>query len=202
MVVRLFDRLSPRWIGRLGFIVVAVGLVMLAYTIRNDWGTPLVVLSLLVVGLGEGALLTLVFNVLVSASPKKLAGDVGALRGTTNNLATGLGTAFASVLAVTLLSVIVINSLNQTPVIPQEVIEETVDLDNIDFISNDQLDDALEETDLTPVQEATVVAINVEARLRSLKISFLVLACVAVLAIIPAGGLPDYIAQEVPADKL
>jgi MFS family permease len=201
-VVRLFDRLSPRWIGRLGFIVVAVGLVMLAYTIRNDWGTPLVVLSLLVVGLGEGALLTLVFNVLVSASPKKLAGDVGALRGTTNNLATGLGTAFASVLAVTLLSVIVINSLNQTPVIPQEVIDETVDLDNIDFVSNEQLDEVLEETDLTPVQEATVVAINVEARLRSLKISFLVLACVAVLAIIPAGGLPNYIAQEVPADKL
>jgi MFS family permease len=202
MVVRLFDRLTPHWIGRIGFIVVSIGLVMLAYTVRNDWGTPLVILSLIVVGLGEGALLTLVFNVLVSASPKKLAGDVGALRGTTNNLATGLGTAFASVLAVSLLSILVINSLNQSPVIPQEVIEETVDLDNIDFVSNEQLDDVLEETDLTPVQEATVVAINVEARLRSLKISFLVLACVAMLAIIPAGGLPGYIAKEIPADKL
>ncbi len=109
--MRLFDRLTPRWIGRIGFIIVAVGLVLLAYTIRNDWGTPLVILSLIVIGLGEGALLTLVFNVLVSASPKKLAGDVGALRGTTNNLATGLGTALASVLSVTLLSMIVVNSL-------------------------------------------------------------------------------------------
>ncbi len=79
---------------------------MLAFTIWNDWETPLVILSLVVIGLGEGALLTLVFNVLVSASPKELAGDVGALRGTTNNLATGLGTAFASVLSVTLLSMI------------------------------------------------------------------------------------------------
>ncbi len=71
------------------------------------------------------------------------------------------------------------------------MIEETVDLDNIDFVSNDQLDEVLEETDLTPVQEAAVVAINVEARLQALKISFLILAGVAVLAIIPAGGLPD-----------
>ena len=117
LVVRLFDRWSSRMIGRIGFLVVAIGLVMLSITIWNDWGTPLVILSLIVIALGEGALLTLVFNVLVSASPKHLAGDVGALRGTTNNLATGLGTAFASVLSVTLFSLIVINSLTKNSVI-------------------------------------------------------------------------------------
>jgi MFS family permease len=199
LVVRLFDRWSPRQIGRVGFIVVAIGLVMLAFTIWNDWETPLVILSLIVIGLGEGALLTLVFNVLVSASPKELAGDVGALRGTTNNLATGLGTAFASVLSVTLLSLIVVNSLLKSPVITPYVIEEYVDLDNIDFVSNEQLDDALEETELTPQQEAAAIEINVTARLQSLKISFLVLAIIALLAIIPAGGLPNYVPKEVPA---
>jgi MFS family permease len=200
LVVRLFDRWSPRQIGRIGFIVVAVGLVMLAFTIWNEWNTPFVILSLVVIGLGEGALLTLVFNVLVSASPKELAGDVGALRGTTNNLATGLGTAFASVLSVTLLSLIVVNSLVKNPVITPYVIEEYVDLDNIDFVSNEQLDDVLEETDLTSQQEVAVVEINVAARLQSLKISFLVLASIALLAIIPAGGLPNYIPKEVPAE--
>lgn len=200
LVVRLFDRWSARQIGRIGFIVVAIGLAMLAVTIWNDWETPMVILSLVVIGLGEGALLTLVFNVLVSASPKELAGDVGALRGTTNNLATGLGTAFASILSVTLLSLIVINSLVNNPVVPQAVIEEQVDLDNIDFVSNDQLDEALEETDLTPVQEAEVIAINVAARLQALKISFLVLSCIALLAIVPAGGLPNYLPKEIPAD--
>ena len=200
MVVRLFDRLSPRQIGRYGFIIVAVGLVMLAYTIRNDWGTPLVILSLIVIGLGEGALLTLVFNVLVSASPKHLAGDVGALRGTTNNLATGLGTAFASVLSVTLLSLIVVNSLVKSPVIEPDMIQEYVDLDNIDFVSNEQLDDALEETELTPQQETAFVEINVVARLQALKISFLILASIALLAVIPAGGLPNYVPKEVPAE--
>ena len=200
LVVRLFERFSPRLIGRVGFIVVAVGLVMLAFTIWNEWATPLVIISLIVIGLGEGSLLTLVFNVLVSASPKELAGDVGALRGTTNNLATGLGTAFASVLSVTLLSLIVVNSLVQSPVISPEAIEEYVDLENIDFVSNDQMDETLEEIDLTPQQEAAVVAINITARLQSLKISFLILAGFALLAIFPAGGLPDYKPKEVPID--
>ncbi len=198
LVVRTFDRWTPRQIGRTGFVVVSVGLVMLAITIWNEWSSPFVILSLIVIGLGEGALLTLVFNVLVSASPKELAGDVGALRGTTNNLATGLGTAFASVLSVTLLSLIFVNSLVKNPVITPYALEKYVDLDNIDFFSNEQLDEALEETDLTPQEEAATVAINVAARLQSLKISFLILASIALLAVIPAGGLPDYKPQEVP----
>jgi MFS family permease len=199
LVVRLFDRLTPRWLGRLGFIVVAAGLVLLAYTIRNDWGTPLVILSLIIVGLGEGALLTLVFNVLVSASPKELAGDVGALRGTTNNLATGLGTALAAVISVSVLSMIIVNTVVETPAIPPEI-QEQLYLDNIDFISNDQLDEALEEADVTPAQEAAIISINEIARLRALKISFLILAGVALLAIVPAGGLPDYTPKEIPVE--
>jgi MFS family permease len=200
LVVRLFDHLHPKQIGRYGFIIVAIGLFMLSWTIRNDWGKPFVILSLIVVGLGEGGLLTLVFNVLVSASPKKLAGDVGALRGTTNNLATGLGTAFAALLSVTLLSLTIMQSLNVVQAfLPPEVIEETVDLDNIDFVSNEQLDEVLEDTDLTDKQEETVIDINVMARSQALKISFLVLAGIALLAVIPAGGLPDYLPTEIPA---
>lgn len=204
LVVRFFGRLTPRWIGRIGFVIVAVGLVLLAYTIRNDWGTPLVVFSLIVIGLGEGALLTLVFNVLVSASPKKLAGDVGALRGTVNNLATGLGTALASVISVTILSILILQSMVKSPVITpalQEELHEELYLDSIDFVSNDQLDEALQEISVTPRQEAAIIDINVSARLQALKISFLILAGAALLAVIPAGGLPDYLPGEVPAEK-
>ena len=201
LIVRLFNRWSSRVIGRVGFFVVAVGLVMLSITIWNDWGTPLVVASLIVIGLGEGSLLTLVFNVLVSASPKHLAGDVGALRGTTNNLSTGLGTALASVLSVTLLSLIIVNGLTKSPVITDTMIDEQLYIEKIDFISNEQLEEVLKGTDLTPVQEAVVVDITILARLQALKISFLVLAGIAALAIIPAGGLPGYTPGEVPDEE-
>lgn len=109
LVVYLFDRLTPRRIGRYGFFIVAVGLVLLAFTVQNKWGK--------------------------------------------------------------------------------------------DFVSNEQLDEVLEEKDLTPIQENAVININTEARLRALKLSFLVLAGIAMLAIFPAGGLPDYIPEEIPADN-
>lgn len=199
LIVRLYGRLTPRQIGRIGFILVAVGLTLLAFAIRNTWGTPLVILGLIVLGLGEGALLTLLFNVLVSASPKELAGDVGALRGTANNLSTALGTAFASVVAVGLLSLFITSSLVNNPTIPPSL-QRQVALDNINFVSNDQLLETMSETTATPEQVAEAVRINADARLRALKASFLILAAIAVLAIIPTGGLPGYIPEEVPSD--
>ena len=201
LVVRLFDRVTPRQIGRFGFIAVAVGLFMLSIVIQNDWGTPLVIVSLIIIGLGEGALLTLMFNVLVSASPKELAGQVGALRGTVNNLATGLGTALASVLAVATLAALVATSIDESPALPPDLIDEIVDeleLDDPDFIPDDQLEDALDETTATPDQADEVVRINAEARLEALKICFQVLAGLALLGILPAGGLPAYRPGEVP----
>jgi len=198
LVVRLYDRFPPRQIGRVAFVAVSAGLLLLAYAIQNDWGTPLVVLSLIAIGLGEGSLLTLLFNVLVSASPKHLAGHVGALRGTINNLATGLGTAIASVLAVASLGLLLAISFAESPTIPDEI-ADYIELDDVDFVSNDELEDALEDTTLTPEVADEVVRLNSEARLTALKISFQVLAGLALIGIIPAGRLPAYVPGEVPA---
>jgi MFS family permease len=201
-IVRLYGRMAPRQIGWIGFLTVAVGLNLLAYTIQSDWGTPLVILSLLIIGLGEGALLTLMFNVLVSASPKELAGHVGALRGTVNNLATGLGTALAGLLAVAALSILITGSVAESPAIPPGLIDEIADeleLDDIDFVPNDELADALDETNATPDQAEEVVRINSAARLDALKISFQVLAALALLGVVPASRLPPYRPGEVPA---
>jgi MFS family permease len=200
LIVRLFDRLTPRQIGRYSFIIIFVGLVMLAFTVSNDWGTPLVILSLIIVGLAEGSLLTLIFNVLVSASPKELAGDVGALRGTTNNLSTALGTAIIGALAVGVLSVLITSSITANPGLPPGLIQQ-VDLDNINFVSNDQLDAILATTTATPEQVAAAIQINEDARLRALKASFLTLAGVSLLAIIPSGSLPNYAPGEVPSGQ-
>jgi MFS family permease len=196
-IVRLYERFAPRQIGCAGFVLVAVGLAMLAITIHNDWGTPMVIVSLLVLGLGEGALLTLLFNVLVTASPKHLAGDVGALRGTANNLSTAIGTAVAGLLSVGLLSLIVTGSLVNNRTITPEL-KAQVALDNINFVSNDQLLETLSETTATPEQVVEAVRINTAARLRALRETFLILAAVALLAVFPSLGLPRYVPGEVP----
>ena len=196
LIVRLYSRLTPRRIAVIAFSIVAAGLILLSFTIRNDWGTPLVILGLIIVGLGEGSLLTLLFNVLVSESPKELAGDVGALRGVANNLSTALGTAFAGVVAVSLLSLIVTSSLNQSTI--PAALKTHVNLDNIDFVSNDQLKAVLSETPATPEQVDEAVRINEEGRARALRASFLILAGLSLLAIFPSMGLPNYSPGELP----
>ncbi len=199
-IVRLFGRLSARQIGWIGFCVVAAGLTLLSFTVSNDWGTPMVILSLIILGLGEGSLLTLVFTVLVSASPKELAGDVGALRGTVNNLSTAVGTAVIAALAIGILSQNVTRSIADNPALPPPLIQE-VNLDAIDFVSNDQLEQTLSATSATPEQVAEAVRINEQARLQALRLSFLALAGIALLAIIPASNLPNYDPGEVPSGK-
>jgi hypothetical protein len=139
-----------------------------------------------------------VFNVLASAAPKELAGDVGALRGTANNLSTGLGTALAAALAVGVLSALIVNAVVDHPTIPPSLVEQ-VNLDRVDFVSNDDLANVLSGTTATPEQVAEAVRINADARLQALKISFLILAGIALLAIIPAWGLPPYLPDEVPS---
>jgi hypothetical protein len=80
-------------------------------------------------------------------------------------------------------------------------LQAQVDLDNINFVSNDRLRTALQGTTATPEQVAEAVRVNTEARLRALKIGLLIMAGLALLAIIPAGRLPSYRPGEIPSDE-
>ncbi len=197
-IVRVFDRLSPRQIARKAFMLVSVGMVVLAIVMNNEWGTLPVICGLILVGLGQGSLVTLLFNVLVTASPKALAADVGALRGTVNNLAAGVGTALAGALVVGILSLAIQRGVVDNPTIPPELIQQ-VNLDEITFVSNDRLESSLANTTATPEQVAEAVTINAAARLRALKLSFFTLAALALLVIVPSRRLPGYVPGEVPS---
>ncbi|AJJ70671.1 MFS transporter [Yersinia pseudotuberculosis] len=201
LIVRFYKKLTPRKIGCYGFITCTLALLWLAFVVRNNWSEWSVLIGLVVFGIGQGSLVTLLFNVLVSASPKELAGDVGSLRGTTNNLASAIGTAVAGALLVGLLSANVMRGVAETPILTDEI-QAQVNMDSINFVSNDRLNSVLAQTSATPEQVAEAVRVNEEARLRALKFGLLVMALLSLLAIFPAGRLPDYLPGELPADNL
>ncbi|TFB87554.1 MFS transporter [Cryobacterium algoricola] len=198
VVATLYKRYPPHQIGRVGFVVVAAGLTLLAFTIRNEWEQFAVVIGLIVLGLGQGAIVALVFNTLLSAAPKRLAGDVGAWRGLVHNISGSVGIAVASVFAVGILSTIVASSVASSQNLPPELTAQ-VPLDSVNFVTNDQLEAVLGQTSATPDQIAEGIAINEDARLRALQVSLLGLAGIALLAIIPAGRMPDYVPGDIPA---
>jgi hypothetical protein len=124
----------------------------------------------------------------------------GSLRGTTQNLASAVGTATAGALMVGLLSAIALAGVAASPKLTPEL-QAQVDLDSINFISNDQLQSVLAGTTATPAQVAEAVRVNTDARLRALKIGLLFMAGLAFATIIPASRLPSYRPGELPADQ-
>src|SRR5262249_51944175 len=150
--------------GQFGFVLCALALIWLAFVVRNDWSEIPVMFGLIAFGIGQGSLVTLLFNVLVTASPKELASDVGSLRGTTQNLASAVGTAVSGALMVGLLSAAVIGQLADNPTLPIDIQSE-VNLESITFVTNDRLKDVIAGTSATAEQKAEALRINTESRL-------------------------------------
>ena len=200
-VVRLYGTLSPQQIARYSFVIVAIGFVGLGMKFQNDWNELLVVFFLIVIGIGQGALVTLLFNVLVTSSRKKYAGDVGSLRGTTSNLASAVGTAIAGALMVGILSANIESSLKNHPTLPPALIQK-VDLNEVTFISNEHLIEGLiNNTSATPADIKEALRINADARLQALRLSLFFLAALAFVVIIPTRGLPKQVVGHAPPES-
>jgi MFS family permease len=196
-VAYLYKVAPPRVLGSVGFVVVAGALTLIAFTIRGDWGQTFIVIGLILLGLGQGSIVALVFNTLLSSAPKQLAGDVGAWRGLVHNLSGSIGIAVASAFAVGILASTLATAAAEHPEISPELISQ-VNIDQADFLTNSQLEAVLAETTATDAEVDAAIAINEEARLHALKVSLLGLAGLALLAIVPATRMPGRIAGELP----
>ncbi len=199
-VNRLVGPLTVRQISRASFLLMAAGLVLIGVAIQNTWDNVGVIIGLIAVGLGSGAVTTVLSNVLVTSSPPELAGEVGGLRGTVNNLGGAIGAAVAGALLITLLAVSLSSAIVSSTVLRDEV-KNKIDLSHPAFISNAQLEAAFSQTAATEAEVAEAVRINSEARLEALRITLFVLAAFAVLGLIPSGGLPNQVQQPAAVAK-
>lgn len=199
LVVRFYDTFTPRQLARGAFVLVIAGTTWLAFVASNDWSVLPVIAGLVTVGIGQGVLVTLLFNVLVTAAPKELAGDVGSLRGVTQNMAAAVGTAVMGALVVAVLTAGVLREVRNNPLVDEAITAE-VDLDSINFMNNDRLAERFQGSQASPAQIAEAIRINSETRLQALRTGFLTLAGLAVLALVPCSWLPNYRPSEIPTE--
>lgn len=180
-------RSAARW----AFLCVGGGLLLLGAVVRNDWSDLSVVFSLAMVGLGEGALATLLFKALATLVPTEMSEDVEPLCSATSHFAAAVGAALAGALVIGVLSVNVNRELARDPAIDAEL-RAHLDLNRVAFISNDRLQQVLEQSPLTPEHIANAVQINTEARLFALKLSFFALAGLTFIGLLPLVRTQDY----------
>lgn len=173
-----------RYATRYAFLAVGSGLVLLGAIVRNDWSDASVVLSLAAIGLGEGALATLLFRTLAAVAPTEMSEDVEPFCSATSHFAAAVGAAIAGALVIGVLSLNVNRHLARDPAIDTEL-RAHLDLNRVAFISNDRLQQVLEQSPLTPEHIANAVQINTDARLFALKLSFFALAGLTFVGFLP-----------------
>ena len=86
-----------------------------------------------------------------------------------------------------------------SPVFSEKLVRE-VNFDNTDFITNSQLKIALGKTTASPAEVDAAVKLFADARLKALTATIMLLAALALLALIPAGGTPDLRKEELTVD--
>jgi MFS family permease len=191
-IPKLFPDVSPRLVVRAGLLSLLAGTVVLLGALDADAGAEVVFVPMLLVGLGIGALASQLGAVTVSAVPDDQSPEVGGVQNTMTNLGASLGTALAGSLLIATLTSAFLTNVQQSQAIPASAKEQAqVELaDGIPFISDADLEAALDEAGAS--SEATDAALDAyaDARLAGLRSALAILAVITVLALFFAQLIP------------
>ena len=117
--------------------------------------------------------------VTVSAVPR-LSGEVGGLQNTATNLGAAIGTALAGSILIAALTASFLTSVTENPDIPSSVKDQaSVQLAADSFMSDADLQAALEQAGVSPDVAAEAIEANDQARVDGLRSALSVLALVA-----------------------
>jgi predicted MFS family arabinose efflux permease len=182
---------NPRRVVRFALLVMFAGTVVLLAGIDEEASAEIVAVPLLLLGLGIGALASQLGSVTVSAVPDELSPEVGGLQNTATNIGASLGTALAGSVLIASLTATLLAGIQQNPAVPAEVRQKAdVQLSSgVPFISDADLESALDEAGVTGDAAAAIVDENAKARLRALRTALAVIALVAAAAFF-SGPIP------------
>jgi Na+/melibiose symporter-like transporter len=191
-IPKAFPKASPRLVVRLGFLAMFAGIVSLLTSLDVDAGAEIVTVPLLLAGLGIGALASQLGAVTVSAVPDDQASEVGGLQNTSTNLGASIGTALAGSLLIAALTSSFLHGIEHNDAVPQQVsAEATVELaGGVPFVSDAQLQQALDQANVSPEVSQAVVDENQQARLDGLRVALSALALLALLGAFFSGRMP------------
>lgn len=191
-IPRLLAHVSPRAVVRAGLVVLTLGTVALAVGIDADAGAEVVSVPLALIGLGIGALASQLGAVTVSAVSDEQSSEVGGVQNTVTNLGASLGTALAGSILIASLSASFLQDVEQNPAVPADVkAQASVKLaGGVPFLSDADLQDALDKAGIAPDVADEIVDVNAAARIDGLRAALGVLALVPFFALFFTGLLP------------
>ncbi|RSS54174.1 MFS transporter [Streptomyces sp. WAC01280] len=192
LIPRFLPDVSPRRVVRLGIIGLLLGAVILMAALDADAGAEVVTIPMLLIGLGMGALASQLGSVTVSAMPEEKSAEVGGVQNAVTNLGASIGTALAGSLLIASLTSSFLASVEQNPAVPDSVKSQaTTELQSgIPFLSDAQLESALDDAGADEEQTQQVLDANAAARLDGLRAALAILAFAALIALFFTQRIP------------
>jgi hypothetical protein len=182
------------------------GIVVLMGALEVGAGAEIVLAPLFLAGLGMGALASQLGSVTVAAVPESEAGQVGGLQNTVTNLGASVGTALAGAVLITSLTSTFLAGISADPAVPKAISEQaTVNLQSgAPFVSDAQLQDALNSAGVPAETSKAIVDENTSARIAGLRTALAVLALITLVGLALTGGLPtrQATAEATPDDDV
>jgi EmrB/QacA subfamily drug resistance transporter len=191
-VPRIFPRTSPRLIVRSGLLALFAGTVVLMALLDVNSGPEVVLVPLLLIGLGIGALASQLGAVTVSAVPDDQSSEVGGVQNTMTNLGASIGTALAGAILISTLTTAFVANIQKSAAIPASVKSDAqVQLaGGVPFISDADLNKALDKANVPQEQSDAALSAYQDARIAGLESALAILALAAVIALFLAQKIP------------
>lgn len=191
-VPRLCPAASPRLVVRVGLFALLAGTVVLLGALEPDSGPEIVLVPMLLIGLGIGALASQLGAVTVSAVPDDQSPEVGGIQNTMTNLGASMGTALAGSVMIAAVASSFLAGVLESPSIPTRVKEQAqVELaGGVPFISDADLEAALDDARVS--RRTTEAALDAygEARIDGLRSALAILALLDLVALFLAQRIP------------
>jgi EmrB/QacA subfamily drug resistance transporter len=191
---------SPRRVVRVGIFLMLAGILLLMSGIDVDASAAVVMVPMLLIGLGIGALSSQLGAVTVSAVPASETGEVGGLQNTATNLGASLGTALAGSVMIAVLTATLVSGIQTNPDVPTRVKDQaSVQLaSGVPFVSDAALRSNMEAAGASQKVTDAVVSENRTARIAGLDAALAILAIIAVIALFCTGRLPTAVSETAP----
>ena len=191
-VPKLAPEANPRRVVNAGFLLLFAGLVLLVSLLDIGAGPEIITGPLLLIGSGLGAMASQLGSVTVSAVPDEQSGEVGGVQNTGTQLGASIGTALAGAILVSALTAAFFSGIQNNPAVPDNlaVNARTQLATGVPFVSDKDLQKALDDAGVPKETADAAVDENAEARIAGLRSALAVLALISLLALLFTRGIP------------
>ena len=195
---RLSSRFDVRTIVRAGLVTTMVAVLGLLATVQPDLADAAFAVSMAVLGVGMGLMVSQLGNVVQSSVDASGRSEAGGLQYTGQMLGSSLGVALIGVVVFAGLTSVFVSTVEDDARISQEVSTQVgvAAGSGIDFVNTSEIETAAQQAGLDDATTAALVDDYQQAQLQSLKAGFLAAAILALVSLAFTGDLPHTAARR------